>query len=129
MHRIAADGRRVLTLDARYTGWAERERLEVAAGEGVGASPGFITPREGDEFLVEAGIPLSSQTIPVRVRAAEGARLVVDGRVVALEGGRLVRVPLLAGTHALELRNPGSAKALQIVHVRLRGPSAAESAR
>ncbi len=121
MHRIA-DGRRVLALDARYSGWAERERLEVAAGEGGGASPGFITPRDGDEFLVEAGIPTTSQTIPVRVRGGGAARLWVDGRAVELDAGRSVRLPLSGGTHALELRAPGSPDPVQRIQVRVRGP-------
>ncbi|MGZ3444920.1 MAG: penicillin-binding protein 1C [Myxococcaceae bacterium] len=121
MHRLA-DGRRVLALDGRYAGWAERERLEVARGTRAGDAPGFLTPRDGDEFLVEAGIPISSQTIPVRVRGAEGATLVVDGRLMALEGGRSARVPLRAGTHALELRAPGSQEPVQRIHVRVRGP-------
>src|SRR5262249_8150872 len=67
MHRMS-DGRPVLALDARYSGWAERERLDVAPAPGVAEAPGFVTPRDGDEFLIEAGVPLSSQTIPVRIR-------------------------------------------------------------
>ncbi|HZX40701.1 MAG TPA: hypothetical protein VFE93_02610, partial [Myxococcaceae bacterium] len=51
-------------------------------------------------------------------------RLWVDGRVVALDGGRSTRLPLLAGTHALELRDPGASEPLQRIHVRVRGPSA-----
>ncbi|HVP59070.1 MAG TPA: penicillin-binding protein 1C [Myxococcaceae bacterium] len=121
VHRLA-DGRRVLALDARYAGWAERERLEVASGEGGSAPPGFITPRDGDEFLVEAGIPPTSQTIPVRVQGGERARLLVDGRVVELDAGRSARLLLLAGTHALELRAPGSPDPVQLIHVRVRGP-------
>ena len=58
----------MLALDARYAGWAERERLDVAPAAGSGDAPGFLTPRDGDEFLLEASIPASSQSIPVRVR-------------------------------------------------------------
>ena len=128
MHRLT-EGRRVLALDARYSGWAERERLEVVPGTGTGGAPGFITPRDGDEFLVEAGIPIGSQTIPVRVRGGARASLVVDGRVVVLDAGGSGRLPLLAGTHALELREPGSSEPLQLIHVRVRGPAAAEARR
>jgi penicillin-binding protein 1C len=129
MHRLA-DGRRVLTLVGRYTGWAERERLEVASGDGAGEAPGFLTPRDGDEFLIEAGVPTSSQTIPVRVRGEARARLLVDGRVVALEPGRSARLALLAGTHVLELRASGGAEPLDVVHVRVRGgPPVSASAR
>ncbi len=121
MHRMA-DGRRVLALDARYTGWAERERLEVGPGASGDGPPGFITPRDGDEFLMEAGIPTTSQTIPVRVRGEARARLWVDGRAVELDAGRSARLPLLAGSHALELRAPGSPDPVQRIRVRVRGP-------
>ncbi len=122
MHRLA-EGRRVLALDARYTGWAERERLEVAAGEGGGATepPGFITPRDGDEFLVEAGIPASSQTIPVRVRGA--GQLRVDGTVAPLDPLRRTRLALAPGVHRLELWPVGPPPRLQPVeHRRDPGP-------
>src|SRR5262249_28719879 len=57
MHRLQ-DGRTLLAVDARYSGWALRERLDlVPAGDGA---PEFLTPRDGDEFLLEAGIPTSS---------------------------------------------------------------------
>jgi penicillin-binding protein 1C len=126
MHRVA-DGRPVLALDARYAGWAERERLDVVpepAGNG-GKLPRFITPRDGDEFLVETGIPTTSQTIPVRVRGGERASLLVDGRVVSLQDGRSGRLSLLAGSHELALRSPGSSEPVQVIHVQVRGPSTA----
>jgi penicillin-binding protein 1C len=123
MHRLA-DGRRVLALGGRYAGWAERERLEIGSGSGAGEAPGFLTPRDGDEFLIEAGIPAVSQTIPVRVQGGERSRLVVDGRVVALEAGRSARVALLAGTHVLELRAPGASEAVERIRVRVHGASA-----
>jgi len=127
MHRLSG-GRSVLALDARYSGWAERERLDVAPAPTGDRDepPGFITPRDGDEFLVEGGIPASSQTIPVRVRGGERARLVVDGRVVSLQDGRSGRLALLAGTHELELRSPGSSEPLQVIHVQVRGSFSAE---
>jgi len=120
MHRMA-EGQRVLDLDARYTSWAERERLELAAGEGGGAGepPGFITPRDGDEFLVEAGIPASSQTIPVRVRGAGELR--VDGAVARLDPLRRTRLALAPGVHRLELWPAGTSSPASAVEIRIRG--------
>lgn len=119
MHRLEA-GRPVLALDARYAGWAERERLDVApAPVGAGDAPGFLTPRDGDEFLLEAGVPLSSQTIPVRIRGA--GQLRVDGASVVVDGLGRTRVALLPGKHRLELVRPGATGPLQSVEIRIRG--------
>lgn len=119
IHRLD-QGRRVLALDARYVGWAERERLEVAEGERAGTeASGFVTPREGDEFLIEAGVPVSSQTIPVRVRGA--GQLRVDGVVAPLDALRRTRLPLTAGVHRLELWVAGRTTWVSAVQIRVRG--------
>jgi penicillin-binding protein 1C len=119
MHRLSG-GRSVLALDARYSGWAERERLEVAeATSGSGEAPGFLAPRDGDEFLLEAGVPASSQTIPVRVRG-EG-QLRVDGAPTSLDALGRTRLALAAGAHRLELWNPSGQGPLGAVEIRVRG--------
>jgi penicillin-binding protein 1C len=120
MHRLSG-GRPVLALDARYSGWAERERLEVSAG--AGDAPGFVTPRDGDEFLIEAGVPLSSQTIPVRIRGT--GRLLVDGAQMPLDGLGRTRIALSAGRHHLELVPAGPSGAAQAVDIQVRGGAVA----
>jgi len=119
MHRLSG-GRPVLALDARYAGWAERERLDVApAAPSAAETPGFLTPRDGDEFLLETGVPLSSQTIPVRVRGA--GQLRVDGAAVPVDALGRTRLALLPGRHRLELVRAGTATALQSVEIQIRG--------
>jgi penicillin-binding protein 1C len=119
MHRLDA-GHPVLALDARYAGWAERERLDVAPAAMVdGEAPGFLTPRDGDEFLLEAGVPLSSQTIPVRIRGA--GQLRVDGAAVPVDGLGRTRVALLPGKHRLELVRAETGTSLQSVDIQIRG--------
>jgi penicillin-binding protein 1C len=118
MHRLA-DGRAVLALDARYAGWAERERLEVAPAAARADAPGFLTPRDGDEFLLEASVPVSSQSIPVRVRGPGELR--VDGAVVALDELGRTRVVLAAGLHRLELRPRQGSGPSPTVQIRVRG--------
>jgi hypothetical protein len=124
MHRLAA-GHRVLDVGPRFYAWAQRERLNVAFGEDSraegGAEPGFITPRDGDEFLVERGIPLVSQTIPVRIRGPATIRLRVDGAAVALDPTRSTRLALAGGAHQLELWKPGGAGPTTIVRIQVRG--------
>ncbi|HZJ55100.1 MAG TPA: penicillin-binding protein 1C [Myxococcaceae bacterium] len=118
MHRLA-DGRPVLAVDARYAGWAERERLEVAPAAATGDAPAFLTPRDGDEFLLEAAVPASSQSIPVRVQG-EG-ELRVDGAVVPLDALGRTRVVLAAGVHRLELRPREGSGPSRAVLIRVRG--------
>ncbi|HET9034784.1 MAG TPA: penicillin-binding protein 1C, partial [Myxococcaceae bacterium] len=126
MHRLA-DGRPVLALDARYAGWAERERLEVAPAAGGGDAMGFLTPRDGDEFLLEASIPAASQSIPVRVRGQGELR--VDGEVVPLDALGRTRVVLAAGVHRLELRSRQGSGPSPAVQIRVRGGDASPAPR
>ena len=118
MHRLD-EGHPVLALDARYAGWAERERLEVAPAAAGGEAAGFLTPRDGDEFLLEGGVPLSSQTIPVRIRGA--GQLRVDGAAVPVDGLGRTRMALLPGKHRLELVRAGTGSLLQSVDIQIRG--------
>jgi penicillin-binding protein 1C len=118
MHRLAG-GRLVLALDARYAGWAERERLDVTRGEAGSEPEGFITPRDGDEFLLEAGVPVASQTIPVRVRGP--GQLRVDGSLARLDALGKTRLALTAGVHRLELWPEVGAGPLSRVEIRVRG--------
>src|SRR5262249_54496049 len=121
-------GRPVLALGPRFQAWARREGLEAAAStDPVGAgSPSFGTPRDGDEFLLESGIPLQSQTIPVHVLAANprGIRLRVDGTPAAFDPARDHRLALGPGPHTLELWTDEATEPTSRVHVRVRGGAA-----
>jgi penicillin-binding protein 1C len=122
MHRLSA-GISVLDVGSRFHAWAQRERLDMVLSSGAetGSQPGFITPRDGDEFLIEAGIPLTSQTIPVRVRGSAGVRLRVDGRPAALDPSRSTRVALTGGPHRLELWPADGAAPVSAVRIQVRG--------
>jgi len=127
MHRLV-EGRPVLAVGPRFQDWARREGLEAEpAGDATptGAAPSFGTPRDGDEFLLEAGIPLQSQTIPVRILAANprGLRVRVDGAPAAFDPTRDGRLALAPGRHTLELWADGAAEPASRVHVRVRGGS------
>jgi penicillin-binding protein 1C len=124
MHRLAG-GKRVLDVGPRFYSWAQRERLEVGPAEsaplGPGAAPGFISPRDGDEFLVESGIPLASQTIPVRVQGRANTQLRVDGIVTPLDRWLRARLQLAAGVHRLELWPAHATAPASAVAIRVRG--------
>jgi hypothetical protein len=134
MHRLVA-GRPVRDVGPRFQAWARREGLEVgppAVGPlvpGAETRPSFGTPRDGDEFLLEAGIPLDSQSIPVRVLAADprGVRVRVDGAPTAFDPAHDGRLALGPGRHTLELWTDGAAEPSSRVQVRVRGgaPSSA----
>ena len=77
-----------LTLPGPLAAWAQREGLPVrapqasaAAGAGAGrasAAPrGLLSPRDGDSYALEPGVP--DQQIPLRTAGV--ARVVVDGVV------------------------------------------------
>lgn len=111
MHRWR--GRAVLDVGPEFQAWARAEGLHDEPGDGgaSGAGAGFLLPRTGDEYLVEAGIPAGAQQVPVRVRPPPGARAVEvrsdDGTVLRLGppfAGRLTPRP---GRHRVELWLPG----------------------
>ena len=124
MHRRLA-GQAVLDVGPRFAAWARREGLATTAVSvtGAGARPTFGTPRDGDEFLLEAGIPLQSQSIPVRVLAANprGLHLRVDGAPAAFDPAHDVRLALGPGSHTLELWAEGDSGPASRVQVRVRG--------
>ncbi|AKU90474.1 Multimodular transpeptidase-transglycosylase [Vulgatibacter incomptus] len=127
MHRLVPDEGRVgraagggegermrpaLDVGPGFYGWAHAEGIASAplgparpAGDGTG--PRFLLPADGDEYLLETGIPLESQAIPIRVVAPAGqAELEVrldDGSVVPLPSSFTARIPAERGRRRLEL--------------------------
>ena len=97
--------------------WPDEERPSGGAE--------LLTPEDGDEYLVEAGVPPSAQSIPVRVRPPPGAlRLELrteDGQVLPLAPPFTGRLPARAGRHRVELWAEGGAAALASAEYQVRG--------
>ncbi len=113
-----------------------------ARAEGLDAGPWFdepprapepvdtriLLPAEGDEYLVEAGVPAEAQAIPLRVRVPGSVRRLEartdDGLVVPLSPPFVGRLPARPGTHRVEIWAPGGtsplASARFVVHGRAR---------
>jgi penicillin-binding protein 1C len=114
MHRW--EGRAVLDVGPAYQQWALAEGLHDEPGGGEspgdeGAGAGFLLPRPGDQYLLEAGIPDGAQVVPVRVRPPSGERLVEvridDGAVLRLGPPFVGRIEPRPGRHHVELWLPG----------------------
>jgi penicillin-binding protein 1C len=116
MHRW--EGRPVLDVGPEFQLWARAEGLHDEPGaEGeAGGAPLLLMPREGDQYLLEAGIPEGAQTIPVRARPPPGERLVEirndDGTRLRLGPPFAGRIAPRAGRHVLELWLPGGSAPL-----------------
>jgi penicillin-binding protein 1C len=134
MHRLVAGAVPVLDVGPEYYAWARREGLEAGpwpgAGPGapaasraaapVGVSPRdpprrarLLAPADGDEYLVDPGLPPRDQTIPVRALPPAGvSRLELrtgDGAVVPLEAPFTARLAARRGRQRVELWVPGAA--------------------
>ncbi len=114
MHRRGQAGAE-LDVGPEYYAWARAEGIAAGprAGEGVaaGGEARLLLPRDGDEYLVEAGFPEGAQEIPVRVQAPPGvSRLEVrtgDG-AVTLAPPFTGRLPARPGRHRVEVWLPGA---------------------
>jgi penicillin-binding protein 1C len=107
---------------ARTQGWQAGPWPDEAAG---GGRAELLSPEDGDEYLLEAGIPGSAQSIPVRVRPPPGAlRLELhteDGKVLTLEAPFTGRLEARAGRHHVEVWAPGGTAALARADYQVRG--------
>jgi penicillin-binding protein 1C len=131
MHRESGLGEarhEVLDVGPDFYAWARTQGWQAGPwpDEGHPLHGGeFLTPEDGDEYLLEAGVPLSAQSIPVRVRPPTGAlRLELrteDGRVLALAPPFTGRLPARAGRHRVELWAPGGTAALASAEYQVRG--------
>ncbi len=129
MHRWRE--RPVLDVGPEFYGWARAEGLEAgpwpepADGERQGSFARIVLPGNGDEYLVEAGVPQDAQTIPVRVWAPPGARVVEvradDSTVLELGAPFAGRLPARPGHHRLELWIPGRTGPLAVSEFVVRG--------
>jgi penicillin-binding protein 1C len=83
----------------------------AALEDGGGERPRFLAPGDGATFVLDPGLPLADQAIPVRVHPPAGVTRVElrgDGGVVALDAPFRTTVAARAGAHALELWVPGA---------------------
>ncbi len=134
MHRQSGEGlarRPVLDVGPDFYAWARTQGWQAGPWpdeEGTGGGAELLTPEDGDEYLVEAGVPARAQSIPVRVRPPPGAlRLELrteDGQVVPLAPPFTGRLPARAGHHRVEVWAPGGASALASAEYQVRGGGA-----
>jgi penicillin-binding protein 1C len=121
----------LLDIGAQFYGWARAEGLEAGPwpepedGERQGSSARIVLPGNGDEYLVEAGVPRDAQSIPVRVWPPPGARVVQvranDSTVLELGAPFAGRLPARPGRHRLELWVPGGTGPLAVSEYVVRG--------
>ncbi len=127
MHRHEGAGG--LDVGPEFYGWAAAEGIDGgprSLAAPADQEPGrIVLPGDGDEYLLDAGIPLRSQSIPVRVRPPAGAHRVElradDGTVLRLEAPFASRLPVVAGRHRVELWVPGGVAPLSVATYRVRG--------
>ena len=123
----------VLDVGPEFYGWARAEGLEagpwpVPAGEpGERRGARILLPGAGDEYLIEAGLPDSAQSIPVRVEPPPGVERVEvragDGTVMTLSAPFAGRVPARPGRHRLELWLPAGSGPLAVSEFVVHGSS------
>jgi penicillin-binding protein 1C len=130
MHREAGEGpsrHPVLDVGPDFYAWARTQGWQAGPwpDEEGGAGAELLAPADGDEYLLESGVPRTAQSIPLRVRPPPGAlRLELrteEGQVLVLEPPFTGRLPASAGRHRVELWAPGGVAALATAEYRVRG--------
>ena len=122
MHRLTGEGQARLDVGPEFYAWAEGEGLDSTPTDGAGGdSITLLAPIDGDEYLLEPGLPEGAQSIPVRARAAGDRALVLrlDGVERSFPPPFATRVDAKPGTHTLELVREGTTIAR--AHYRVRG--------
>jgi penicillin-binding protein 1C len=120
--------RTVLDMGPEYYAWAQGEGIDAGPwpepeGDGRARAGRFLSPRDGDEYMIEPGIPVEDQTIPVRVLAPKGVQRVVvrgaGGERMELQAPFAGRVPARRGEQQLEMYVPGESKPVAIARFRV----------
>ena len=106
--------------DGELLAWARGAHRDLAPDAFSPLCPGAMTsaqgalaiqyPADGTRLVVDPGLPLSTQSLGVRLTAPSGVRatLEVDGREVgAASSALVVRWPIRPGRHVLVARAPG----------------------
>ncbi|HVO31482.1 MAG TPA: penicillin-binding transpeptidase domain-containing protein, partial [bacterium] len=127
MHREGKDGRAVVDVGPEFYGWAAGEGLDDGpwpGGGAAGTAGKLLQPADGDEFLLEPGMPAGAQAIPVRALAPAGVTtltLVADGARRELRAPFTTAVTATPGTHRMELWTPGGAAPIAVAEYRVKG--------
>lgn len=91
---------------------------------GMGEGPRFLLPGDGDEYLIEPGIPLSDQTLPVRAILPAGIHRAEirtdDGQRHLLGAPFAIRIPAVKGERRIELWIPGADGPAAVARYRVR---------
>jgi penicillin-binding protein 1C len=119
-----------LDVGPQFYGWAAAEgidggpRAEAAPGRAAGEGR-IVLPADGDEYLLDGGLPSGAQSVPVRVQPPPGAHRVEvrgeDGSVLPLEAPFAGRLPARPGRHRVELWVPGGSSPVHVASFRVRG--------
>lgn len=131
MHRESGAGparHPVLDVGVDFYAWARTQGWQAGPwpdeGQGRGAAE-LLTPADGDEYLLEAGVPRSAQSIPVRIRPPPGVLQLElrtdDGAVLPLAAPFTGRLPARSGRHRVEVWAPGGTAALANAEYLVRG--------
>jgi len=122
MHRLSGDGQAQLDVGPEFYAWAQGEGLSSNELPADGrAEVALLAPAEGDEYLLEPGLPEGAQSIPVRavVAGQQELALRLDGVERAFTRPYATRIDAKPGTHTLELLRNGTS--IATVHFRVRG--------
>lgn len=131
--------RPVLDVGPGFYAWARGEGLDAhpvsgceVGGEvpptgdpsGRAEAARLLLPGDGDEYLLEPGIPLSDQTIPVRAVLPTGVHRAEvrtdDGQIRHLEAPFSIRIPARKGERWIELWLPGGDRPAASARYRVR---------
>ena len=131
MHRESGAGparRPVLDVGPDFYAWARTQGWQAGPWPDEGQAEGraqLLAPEDGDEYLLEAGLPDSAQSIPVRVRPPPGALALElrteEGAVLPLRPPFTGRLPARSGRHRVELWLPGGTQALASAEYQVHG--------
>lgn len=126
--RPGVPARPVLDVGPRYRAWARAEGIEAEEVVGAGGERlAILLPADGDEYLVEAGLPAGAQAIPVRLVVPRGTARVTlrtGGEVLELTPPFQVQLPARRGVQRLEVWLPDATGPAAVSRYTVRGGGA-----
>lgn len=126
MHREQG-GKAVVDVGPEFYEWARGEGIEAGPWpDAASTKPArLLQPADGDEYLLEPGMPAGAQAIPVRALAPAGAtRLELrtdDGRVLPLLPPFATTLIATQGAHRLELWLPDGTRPIAVADYKVVG--------
>lgn len=112
-----------------FYAWARGEGIEsmplpACDGEEASAQARILSPHDGDEFLLEPGLPQEAQSIPVRLLLPPGVERAElrssSGERIEVRAPFTARLPALRGRHRIELWLPGDERPADAAAYRVR---------